>query len=245
MCTAVVAALRGAWSPCGLSMLSALNPVSERARGHRYAATAGWYVLGAALGGAALGGVCAAVTIPLAALPAGRWPWVVAAVAGVIAAASDIPATRFALPTNARQVDERWLTAYRRWIYAAGFGVQIGTGFATYIMTAAVYLTAALACLTVDASQALAVGVVFGAIRGLAILTTVRVRTPDQLRRLVAAVDRLGRPSALLAAAACWVATAVAVGHLADGWAAVVVLGVGLTFMSTAPIDGRRLPVAG
>ena len=33
---AAVAALRGMWSPCGLSMLSTLNPVSERARGHRF-----------------------------------------------------------------------------------------------------------------------------------------------------------------------------------------------------------------
>jgi hypothetical protein len=39
---AVVAALRGTWSPCGLSMLSSLNPVSERSRGHRFWGTAVW-----------------------------------------------------------------------------------------------------------------------------------------------------------------------------------------------------------
>ena len=44
---AVVSAVRGMWSPCGLSMLSSLNPVSERARGNRYWATAAWYILGA------------------------------------------------------------------------------------------------------------------------------------------------------------------------------------------------------
>jgi len=42
--TVIVAAARGLWSPCGMSMLSSLNPVSERARGHRFWATACWYV---------------------------------------------------------------------------------------------------------------------------------------------------------------------------------------------------------
>ena len=60
---AVSAALRGMWSPCGLSMLSQLNPVTERGRGHRFALTAAWYVLGAVVGGAALG----------AAAPVGAW----------------------------------------------------------------------------------------------------------------------------------------------------------------------------
>ena len=45
-------------------------------------------------------------------------------------------------------VDERWLVKYRRWIYAGGYGVQIGTGFATYVMTAGVYLLLVLAGLT-------------------------------------------------------------------------------------------------
>ena len=43
-----------------------------------------------------------------------------------------------------RQVNERWLDAYRPWVYGAGFGFQIGTGLATYITTAAVYLTVVL-----------------------------------------------------------------------------------------------------
>ena len=50
---AAVAAARGMWSPCGLSMLSSLNPVSEQARGHRFWLTGCWYVAGAIAGGAA------------------------------------------------------------------------------------------------------------------------------------------------------------------------------------------------
>ncbi|WP_375487516.1 hypothetical protein, partial [uncultured Jatrophihabitans sp.] len=68
---ATAAALRGVWSPCGLSMLSALNPVSERARGHRWGVTASWYVGGAVAGGAVLGGGCALLASGVAALPLG------------------------------------------------------------------------------------------------------------------------------------------------------------------------------
>ena len=57
---AVVAATRSLWSPCGLSMLSTLNPVSERGRGHRYPLTAAWFLVGALTGGALLGAVAAA-----------------------------------------------------------------------------------------------------------------------------------------------------------------------------------------
>ena len=44
---AVVAAVRGLWSPCGLSMISTITPMSERGRGHRFWVTACWYTSGA------------------------------------------------------------------------------------------------------------------------------------------------------------------------------------------------------
>ncbi len=43
---AVAAAGRSTWSPCGLSMLSTITPLGERARGHRWGATAAWFVAG-------------------------------------------------------------------------------------------------------------------------------------------------------------------------------------------------------
>ena len=99
-------------------------------------------------------------------------------------------------------MDERWLARYRRWIYAGGYGVQIGAGFATYIMTAAVYLVVVLAVFTGSPVQAFAVVVVFGAVRGLTILVAAPARTPDRLR---AAHRRI----AGLAAASLWTCVAV------------------------------------
>lgn len=205
---AAVAAVRGMWSPCGLSMLSSLNPLAEGARGHRYPLTAGWYLAGAAAGGALLGGGCALAGLGLAAVPA-PWRWALALLGAAVALASDLPVTRFSLPVHPRQVDERWLTTYRRWIYAGGYGLQIGTGFATYIMTAAVYLTALLAALTGDPVAALLVGVVFGTVRGCGVLVTAALRSPEGLRALMARVDGWAARS-LDAARAAETAVAVA-----------------------------------
>ena len=87
---AVAAAVRSTWSPCGLSMLSTITPFGERAKGHSYRATAGWFVVGATVGGATLGTVMAA----LAAGRPGRPPGAddagaVALAAALVAAVSD------------------------------------------------------------------------------------------------------------------------------------------------------------
>jgi MFS family permease len=210
--TAVVAGLRGLWSPCGLSMVSALNPMAERGRGHRYGVTVAWYVAGAVAGGALLGGACAGLAAGVAAVGTPAPVRVAVAVAAaLLAAASDSRAVPWRLPTHPRQVNERWIGRYRRWIYAAGFGVQIGTGFATYVMSATVYLAAALAALTGRPGPALLVGVGFGLVRGLGILAGAPAGRPD---RLAAAHRRLdawaGRSLAACAGASALVAAVAA-----------------------------------
>ena len=76
----------------------------------------------------------------------------------LVALAADRRLAGFQLPLHPRQVNELWLTRYRRWLYAVGFGAQIGSGFATYIMTAATYLMVVLAALTGSPALALATG---------------------------------------------------------------------------------------
>ncbi len=211
--TAGVAALRGMWSPCGLSMLSSLNPVSEAARGHRFWGTATEYLLGAVVGGALLGAACAAGAYLVSlADPSARVLWVLALAAALVGVASDTRVFGRSLPDHPRQVDERWLVRYRRWIYAGGYGVQIGTGFATYIMTAAVYLAAALAVLTAAPGAALAVGVTFGAVRGLLILVAAGATTADRLRAAHRRIAALAGPSLRLAIAGQLVVALVAAG---------------------------------
>jgi hypothetical protein len=182
---AAAAAARGTWSPCGLSMISAINPFSERSRGHRYWVTVLWFSAGAVAGGALLGaiGALGALAVHAAALPTAL-ACAVSAACCLLAAGGDTDALPIRLPLIPRQVNERWLAGYRRWFYATGFGAQIGFGLATYVMTAAVYLVPVLGALSGSPVLALSAGLLFGAVRGLAILLTATVRSPAQLRGL-------------------------------------------------------------
>lgn len=180
---AVVAALRGTWSPCGLSMISSINPFSEAGRGHRYAVTCSWFVLGAVVGGLALGGVAAGLALLL---PSAAW---VGAAAAVVTVSADLGLIR--LWTHPRQVNEAWLRTYRPWAYASGFGLQIGAGLTTYLMTAATYLLVVVAALTTPLTALLAGGL-FGLVRGLTVLLGALATTPQQLlalHRRLAALD--------------------------------------------------------
>ena len=122
---------------------------------------------------------------------------IAALVAAVLAAGSDAGVTGRRLPIHRRQVNERWLDQYRSWVYGGGFGWQIGTGLATYITTAAVYLMAVLAILTASPVAALAIGTGFGLLRGLAVLLNRRITDPMDLlafhRRFFGAGPMVGR----------------------------------------------------
>lgn len=246
---AIAAAARSTWSPCGLSMLSTITPLSESGRGHRYGGTAAWFVAGAVGGGATLGAAAAllatgvAAAGPSAALAAG-----LAAGLALVAAAGDAGLTPVPFPLFRRQVDERWLDQYRAWFYGAGFGWQVGVGLATYIMTAGVFLTVAVAILTAQPGSALLICTVFGVARGMTVLLTRRLRSPEALRSFHRRFGRLETPvrigtivveagAAAVLAAAVWAPAAFVValaaaagtaGHL-RGRAAGAVVG------STAP----------
>ena len=193
--TGVAAAARSTWSPCGLSMLSSITPFGERARGHRYAVTAGWFVLGATIGGATLGATAAGLSAVAAAVGLGRHPAVASSIAAAVAAGTaGVDAGLFGevLPLLRRQVNDAWLARYRPWVYGAGFGWQIGVGVATYLMTAGVFLLLALAVLSASPLAALTVGAGFGLARGLTVFLTAAAPTPARLRRLHALLDSIG-----------------------------------------------------
>jgi MFS family permease len=231
---AVVAAARSTWSPCGVSMLSTITPVTEASRERRYGLTVAWFLLGALAGGATLGVLGAALALGIEALDlTTTTALVLLAVLALVAAAFDARSLGLTLPGHGRQVNESWLTRYRSWVYGVGFGWQIGVGLATYIVTAAVYLTVAAAALTASAPVAFGIGMAFGVVRGLAIFLGVRLTTQERLiefhRRFEAAreTSRLATIGALLAVGA--VAGWVAAGPVAAIGAVVVGAGVVLT----------------
>jgi hypothetical protein len=231
---AVVAAARSTWSPCGVSMLATVTPLAESARGHRYRTTATWFVAGGLSGGATLGLLMAALAFGVhAAAPS---TMVLAAIAGVtalLAAASDTRLGGFRLPFHSRQVNERWLDQFRPWVYGAGFGWQIGAGLVTYIKTAALYLMIVLAALTASPGTAFAIGVLFGVVRGLAVLLGRGITNPTTLaafhRRFTAAA-----PAVLRIVVACELAAAVVFAAVLSPWGALALL-----LLSAAALTGR------
>jgi len=190
---AVAAAIRSTWSPCGLSMLSSITPLAERSRGHRYGVTASWFVAGSVLGGATLGLLAAGLAAAVRAAGVGETGTCVAATfAATACALSDLRPFGLHLPFHGRQVNEVWLSRYRPWVYASGFGWQIGTGLATYILTAATYLLVVLAALTANPGAAMGLAVLFGAVRGLAVLLSARITTPVRLHAFHRRFDLIG-----------------------------------------------------
>jgi hypothetical protein len=141
----------------------------------------------------------------------------VACAVAIVAAASDTRLGGFHLPFHSRQVNERWLDQFRPWVYGAGFGWQIGVGLATYIKTAALYLMIVLAALTASPGAALAIGALFGLVRGLAVLLGRSITTPAALavfhRRFTAA-----GPIVLAAVVACEALVAVAFAGVLSPW---------------------------
>jgi hypothetical protein len=192
---AVAAAVRSTWSPCGLSMLSSITPFGERSRGHRYGATAAWFVVGSTLGGACLGALAAVLAAAAAAGHLSSHPaWRAGGVALVAAGAVAVDAGLFGelIPIWRRQVNDAWLSRYRSWVYGAGFGWQLGVGMATYIMTAAVFALPVLAGATADPLMAVGICTLYGLVRGVAVLLTSRANSPAHLRALHRRFAELG-----------------------------------------------------
>jgi hypothetical protein len=178
------AAVRSTWSPCGLSMLATITPLSEHGRGHRYRTTAAWFIFGGTLGGVTLGAVTAGLALGVHAMSLSpRELSTVALGAALVTVASDIGLGGFRLPVHHRQVNERWLDQFRPWVYGAGFGWQIGTGLATYIVTAAVYLMVSLSALSGNGWLAIGLGALFGLVRGSSVVLGRRITSSEALLR--------------------------------------------------------------
>jgi hypothetical protein len=240
---AVAAAIRSTWSPCGVSMLATVTPLAERGRGHRYRSTAAWFIAGGTVGGATLGLVMAALALGVRALsPSAVALAVVACTGALIAAASDTRLGGFHLPFHSRQVNERWLDQFRPWVYGAGFGWQIGAGLVTYIKTAALYLTMVLAALTASPATALAIGTLFGLVRGLAVLLGRGITTPAALAAFHRRFTSAG-PVVLAVVVGCEILVAVAFAAVLSLWLAVALALLGLAVVLGGQVR-RRTPAA-
>jgi hypothetical protein len=167
-------------------MLASITPLGERARGNRWTITAAVFIAASVAGGAGLGAALGLLGWALLGQVAIGWRL------GVLGAALAMGVVwelgRGAVPGPRRQVNERWLDDYRRWVYAAGFGAQLGMGVVTIVVTSAVYGVWAAALVSAHPAAGAAIGAAAGAMRGATVLASARTDSPQ---RLVSLHERL------------------------------------------------------
>jgi hypothetical protein len=185
-------------------MLASITPLGERGRQSTWGITVGAFLLAAVgagvLTGAALGWVGWRLLAGIG--PQAR----LAALAGVAVIALALDALPMRVPGPRRQVDERWRTQFRGWVWGGGYGAQLGVGVGTVVQSAATYLALSAAVLSGGPGRGAVIVGLFGLARGLQPLATWRVRRPD---RLVSFHARLGRWRGAVRVAGCGTLAAI------------------------------------
>jgi cytochrome c biogenesis protein CcdA len=166
--TAFLAGLTGTWSPCGFSMVDSLGRGTREGRRAVTLAACAAFAAGALAGGAALFGALGAVGSLLGA-DGGRPAAVAAFGVAVTGALAELRGVRIR-PQIRRQVPEPWRRVLPLPLAAALYGVLLGVGFATFVLTLAVVALAAISLALGDPVLGLAVGAAFGAGRALPVV---------------------------------------------------------------------------
>ena len=157
---ALVAGVAGAWSPCGFSMVDTLAPHGYSRRMRVTAVACAAFAVGALAGGVATFGGLALLGYALGI--GGGAAAAVAAAALLVAAAGD-GAGRRIVPQVRRQVPESWRRVLPVPLAAGLYGVLLGLGFTTFVLSFAVYALA-VACLALgEPNVGVAVGLAFAA----------------------------------------------------------------------------------
>lgn len=170
-------------------MLSSITPLGERGRSNRWGLTVASYIAGSTIGGALLGGALGGLGSLLPRAP--RVALAVLSLAAVAGLVLELGAAGSHLPSNHRQVSERWLDEYRGWVYGFGFGFQLGAGVVTIVTSAATYLTFIAAFTSHSLLGGTLIGATFGLVRALPVLLTRPVENPIALRTLLRRNARL------------------------------------------------------
>ena len=165
--TALVAGVAGAWSPCGFSMVDTIGTALGDARRAVMVLATVTFTIGAIAGGVATFGGLAALGSLLGGASDVREA--LACALALAAAVADWRGVRIA-PQIRRQVPERW-----RWIMplplAGGlYGLLLGLGFTTFVLSFALWALAAISFAADSVPVGIVVGAAFGVGRALPVL---------------------------------------------------------------------------
>jgi MFS family permease len=161
---ALAAGLAGGWSPCGLSMVETL--AAGRSRVQR--ALGAWAFTGGALAGGLV--TFGGLALVGGALAAGGPAWTVAAAFVLAVAALADGAGRRIVPQVRRQVPESWRRRMPLPVASGLYGVLLGLGFTTFVLSFATYGLAVAAFALGDPGLGIAMGAAFAAGRAIPVV---------------------------------------------------------------------------
>jgi hypothetical protein len=171
ICLAAAALLIGAtgtFSPCGLSVIETIGPTGHTGGRRTTAAACVAFLPGAVLGGLLTFGSLAWCGELLHGA-GGRAAYLVAAAIALLAAVLEARGTRI-VPQIRRQLPEHWRRVLPMPLAAALYGVLLGIGFTTFVLSFGVWALAGVSLAVGDPALGLLVGAAFGVGRAIPIL---------------------------------------------------------------------------
>jgi hypothetical protein len=158
----------GTFSPCGLSVIETIGPTGHTGGRRTTIAACVAFLPGATLGGLLTFGSLAAVGDVLHGA-GGRASYLVAAGIALLAAVLEARGTRI-VPQIRRQLPEHWRRVMPMPLAAALYGVLLGIGFTTFVLSFGVWALAGVSLAVGEPALGLLLGACFGVGRALPIL---------------------------------------------------------------------------
>ncbi len=165
---AVLIGATGTFSPCGLSAIDTIGPTGHMGGRRSTAAACATFLPGAITGGVLTFGSLALLGELLHGA-GGRAAYAVAAAIALLAAVLEIRGTRI-VPQIRRQLPEHWRRVMPMPLAAALYGVLLGLGFTTFVLSFGVWALAGVSLAIGDPSIGLALGAAFGIGRAIPIV---------------------------------------------------------------------------
>ena len=190
---AALAGITGTWSPCGFSMIETIGPVGHTSGRATTICACVTFTLGALAGGTLTFGSLA-LAGSLAHGADHKTAYGVAAAVAIVAALAELRGTTIA-PQVRRQLPEHWRRLMPMPVAAGLYGVLLGLGFTTFVLTFGVFALAGIAFAVGEPALGVLLGLAFGVGRAL----PVAVIAPIADREIGIRVTELmaGRPSIL------------------------------------------------
>ncbi len=186
---AIPIGLTGTWSPCGFSMIETLGLRGHSGRMPTTIAACATFAPGALAGGSltfgllgALGGLVHGV--------GGQLSYVIAAAIAAAAAVAEVRRVRI-VPQVRRQLPETWRWRMPLPVAAGLYGVLLGLGFTTFVLSFGAWALAGISFAVGDPAIGIAIGLAFGIGRALPIVVLAPLADrPIGIRAVAAMAER-------------------------------------------------------